>query len=50
MFVNFLRLEADKLSGELKRGVEEMEEVRRERTSLIQMNNDLSSQVNSEQI
>jgi hypothetical protein len=50
LFVNFLRQEADKLSGELKRVVEEMEEVRRERTSLVQMNNDLSSQVNSEQI
>jgi hypothetical protein len=33
------------LSGELKRVQQELEEVRRERTSLVEMNNDLSNQV-----
>ena len=39
------RQEAEQLSGQLKRAQLEAEEVRRERTSLIEMNNDLSNQV-----
>lgn len=39
------RQEAEKLCGDVKRVQQELEEVRRERTSLIEMNKELSNQV-----
>jgi hypothetical protein len=41
----FFREEAERLCVEVKRVQLEVEEVRRERTSLIEMNNELSAQV-----